>query len=272
MDLYIAQPPLYRVKRGSAKERYLKNDDALEAYLSDIGVEDAALRLADGSLLQGEPLKKLFAEALNARAAVEGLNRKLNHAGVLEQAAMSGVFGDAAKRTQSTATLNDRLKTILADKETSWMAEEMVGGVAVTRNRRGIKHNFMLDGDMMASSDARRLNTATVELRAKLTQSATLLMKGKDKNTINGPLGLVEQIFAEARSGMAIQRYKGLGEMNPDQLWETTLDPAVRTLLQVRVNHADEADGIFSTLMGDVVEPRKNFIVENALNARNIDT
>ncbi|MBY0429420.1 MAG: DNA topoisomerase (ATP-hydrolyzing) subunit B [Alphaproteobacteria bacterium] len=269
--LYIAQPPLYRVKRGTAKERYLKNDDALEAYLSDIGTEDSALRLDGGALIQGEALKKIFAESLNARAAIEGLNRKINFAGVIEQAGMAGVFGDAKKRDAAIATLNARLKAILADKETSWQAEQTQAGVTVTRNKRGIKHIYLLDNDMLGSSDARKLDVATTELRKHLEKPATLLVKGKDKNAINGPLELVEQVFAEARSGMAIQRYKGLGEMNPEQLWETTLNPEVRTLLQVRVHHADEADGIFSTLMGDVVEPRKDFIVQNALTATNID-
>jgi DNA gyrase subunit B len=269
--LYIAQPPLYRVKRGSAKERYLKNDDALEAYLSDIGTEDSALRLDGGALVQGEAWKKLFAEALNAKAAVENLNRKINHAGVIEQAGMAGVFGDAKKRDAAIVTLNARLKAILSDKETSWSAEMTPAGVTVTRNKRGIKHAYLLDNDMLASGDARKLDGATTELRKHLEKAATLLVKGKDKNAVTGPLGLVEQVFAEARSGMAIQRYKGLGEMNPEQLWETTLNPEVRTLLQVRVHHADEADGIFSTLMGDVVEPRKDFIVQNALTATNID-
>ncbi len=269
--LYIAQPPLYRVKRGSAKERYLKNDDALEAYLSDIGTEDSGLRLASGALLQGEAWKKLFNESLAARGAVENLNRKINHAGVIEQAGMAGVFGDAKKREAAVATLNARLKDILSDKETSWSAELNQAGVVVTRNKRGIKHAYILDNDMLGSGDARKLDVATTELRKHLEKPATLLVKGKDKNEITGPLGLVEHVFAEARSGMAIQRYKGLGEMNPEQLWETTLNPEVRTLLQVRVHHADEADGIFSTLMGDVVEPRKDFIVQNALTATNID-
>lgn len=274
--LYIAQPPLYRVKRGSAKERYLKNDDALEAYLSDIGTEDSGLRLADGALLQGEAWKKLFNESLAARGAIENLNRKLSHESVIEQAALSGifgagVFGDAKKREAAVVTLNARLKEILADKETNWSAEANPSGVVVTRNKRGIKHAYVLDNDMLGSGDARKLDTATTDLRKHLEKPATLLVKGKDKNEITGPLGLVEHVFAEARSGMAIQRYKGLGEMNPEQLWETTLNPEVRTLLQVRVHHADEADGIFSTLMGDVVEPRKDFIVQNALTATNID-
>ncbi len=269
--LYIAQPPLYRVKRGTARERYLKNDEALETYLSDIGTEDSALRLSGGELIQGDVFRKLFADALQARAAIGHLDRKINYAGVIEQAGMSGVFGDAKKRDAAIAVLNTRLKAILADKETSWLVEQTQGGVAVTRNKRGIKHLYLLDNDMLASSDARKLDGTTTELRKYLEQPATLLVKGKDKQAVTGPIGFVEQVFSEARSGMAIQRYKGLGEMNPEQLWETTLNPEVRTLLQVRVHHADEADGIFSTLMGDVVEPRKDFIVQNALTATNID-
>jgi DNA gyrase subunit B len=144
-------------------------------------------------------------------------------------------------------------------------------GFSLTRKRRGLNHVFVFNEEMMQSAEGRKLEQAAAILRGGFEKPPTLVVKGKDKGALSGPLSFVDNVFAEARSGTSIQRYKGLGEMNPSQLWETTLDPAIRSLLQVKVDHADEADGIFSTLMGDVVEPRKDFIVQNALSATNID-
>lgn len=271
--LYIAQPPLYRVKRGNAKERYLKNDEALEAYLSDIGLEDTALKMGDSSLMQGAPLQKIFAEARAAKEAIESLCRKLAQPFVLEQAALAGLMGsDAKTREAAIKMLAQRLATFSPDRESVWKVEATAKGVAVTREKRGIPHVIVLDDDMLGSSEARRLSGLLSGWRGTFDKKAQLLIRAKEKGEVSGPLSLVAGVFAEARAGMTVQRYKGLGEMNPEQLWETTLNPEIRSLLQVRVNHADEADGIFSTLMGDVVEPRKDFIVANALSVTNIDT
>jgi DNA gyrase subunit B len=270
--LYIAQPPLYRVKRGSAKERYLKNDEALEAYLSEIGLDDAALVLGDETQIKGDALKALFAQARTARETIDNLARRMPNIGLLEQAAMAGVFGELKDHEPMALQFAARLNATLGDVDTQYQVEAGTKGFAVTRIRRGIPSITVLDDDLLASSDGRRLEAAVASWRKNFDKPVKLLVKGKEKATVTGPVQLVSAVFTEARSGMAIQRYKGLGEMNPEQLWETTLDPSIRTLLQVRVEHADEADGIFSTLMGDVVEPRKDFIVQNALTVTNIDT
>ncbi|MBI3420299.1 MAG: DNA topoisomerase (ATP-hydrolyzing) subunit B [Proteobacteria bacterium] len=271
--LYIAQPPLYRVKKSSAREKYLKDDRALEAWLSATGLEDASLRFADGSALPKESLQKLFAEARAAREAILHLSRKNATPAILEQAALSGAFTaqDALKREEAAGRMLARLNQHLSADESRWQVEATAKGFSLTRKRRGLSHVFVLGAEMMQSAEGRKLEQASALLQGAFSVPPMLIVKGKEKGALTGPLAFVEQVFAEARSGTAIQRYKGLGEMNPEQLWETTLDPAIRSLLQVKVDHADEADGIFSTLMGDVVEPRKDFIVQNALSATNID-
>jgi DNA gyrase subunit B len=271
--LYIAQPPLYRVKRGSSKERYLKNDAALEAYLTETGLEDASLRLADGSILQGDNLRTFFAQARSVRGSMEGLARKTGNAAVVEEAALAGLFGadDVPTREAAAKKLEARMSARAGAKDITWHVTVTGKGVDVTRLRRGVKQTVLFSEDTLKSADARKLEQAAAPIRAKLEQPAQLVIKGKEKGKIASAVALVETVFAEVKSGLTLQRYKGLGEMNPEQLWETTLDPSSRTLLQVRVGHADEADGIFSTLMGDIVEPRKDFIVANALSVTNID-
>ncbi len=261
--LYIAQPPLYRVKRGSAKERYLKDEAALDAYLSELGLEGAGLS-ANGKLLAGEGLQSVFEQARIAREAIESLNRKVGHLGVLEEAFLAGMF-NPKMRDKALAEWAARLNRNHGD-ESEWQADTS-GANAVLRTRRGLVHRFTLDADMLASSEARKLEQTGAFLIPLFAKPAQLSIKSKEKGDVLGPISFVEKVFGEARSGLSMQRYKGLGEMNPEQLWETTLDPSARTLLQVKVEHADEADGIFATLMGDVVEPRKDFIVQNALTA-----
>jgi DNA gyrase subunit B len=271
--LYIAQPPLYRVKRSTAKERYLKDDAALEAYLTETGLEEASLALANGQNLRGEELKKFFEEARAAKAAIDNLGRKIGDARIIEAALMAGVTAatDNAARAATLAPLVEGLNKYAGGKDIIWNAEARDSGIRLTCTRRGLPHHFNLGEELLKSGEARRLEQAGASSRKWLGAAARLMVKGKEKSAVTGPTSLVKLVFEEARSGLAIQRYKGLGEMNPEQLWETTLDPSVRTLLQVKVDHADEADGIFSTLMGDVVEPRKDFIVANALTATNID-
>jgi DNA gyrase subunit B len=269
--LYIAQPPLYRVKRGNTRERYLKDDRALEAYLSELGLEDASIKASDGKILSGEALHKVFAEARAAKELMESLNRKISNISLIEQAMLSGLFGESQQRDAALEKMVARLNQHMAGDESQWRAENVAGGISVVRVRRGVVHTFVFDQDMLGSKDARKLEQSGAALRGIFSGPVALMIKGKDKGQAGGPVAMVDQVFSEARSGMTIQRYKGLGEMNPEQLWETTLDPSVRSLLQVRVAHADEADSIFTTLMGDVVEPRKDFIVQNALSATNID-
>ena len=184
---------------------------------------------------------------------------------------LAGLFGDAKTREAAAAQTAERLNAYAGGEESSWTVQAEASRVKIVRNRRGVNHEFVLEKDVLMSAEARKLEQLGAILRGALGAPVQLMIRGKDKGSVNGPVAMVAQVFAEARSGMTIQRYKGLGEMNPEQLWETTLDPSNRSLLQVQVDHADEADGIFTTLMGDVVEPRKDFIVQNALNATNID-
>ena len=275
--LYIAQPPLYRTKRGNAKERYLKDDRALENYLMDTGLEDATMTLHDGTVLQGDALRKIAEQARVIKNAIVSLNRKVGHQAIVEQAAIAGALNvgltvDETKAQDAAATVAKRLDSILPAAERGWKGEAAAnGGMLFTRSRRGVTNRFTLDADILRSGEARRLDSMTADLQNGFGATAQFSIRNKAPVVLAGPAGLMDAIIEVGRQGLTIQRYKGLGEMNPEQLWETTLDPTVRTLLQVRVNQIDEAEQVFSTLMGDVVEPRRDFIVENALNVTNID-
>ncbi len=272
--LYIAQPPLYKVKRGSS-EQYLKDSKALEAYLVDTGLEASTLVLADGSERAGQDLRAIVEEALNIRSALDALHSRYSRQ-VIEQAAIAGVLNPEvlASPEQATEAANyiaRRLDTISEETERGWTGEPTTdGGLAFTREVRGVKESWTLDGKLIGSADALRLDRKADHLQEIYARPAKL--RRKDGETvIFGPTGLLDAVFAAGRKGITMQRYKGLGEMNPEQLWETTLDPNVRTLLRVKVSELDEADDIFTKLMGDVVEPRRDFIRENALSVANLD-
>jgi DNA gyrase subunit B len=274
--LYIAQPPLYRIKRGNSKERYLKDDRAMENYLTETGVEEAEVTLHDGKILKGAELRKLVEQARVMKNAVQALNRKVGHQAIVEQAAIAGALNAALtnnpeQATQAAAYIAKRLDTLLPAAERGWKGEATKkGGMMLSRTRHGVTHRFTLDADMLRSGEALRLDGMTADLQAWFQAPGKLLVKDK-VTSITGPVGLVDGVMDVGKQGLTMQRYKGLGEMNPEQLWETTLDPTVRTLLQVKVHQSDVAEQVFSTLMGDVVEPRRDFIVENALNVTNID-
>ncbi|AWK86193.1 DNA topoisomerase (ATP-hydrolyzing) subunit B [Azospirillum thermophilum] len=273
--LYIAQPPLYRVKRGNAKERYLKDDRALEEYLVEAALGDLSVTLEDGTILHGAPLKELVEKARTARGPIETLARKAGHQGVAEQAAVTGalsaVLANEPERAQAAAdTVAERLNAL--DAEGGWRGELLPqGGYALVRTRRGVTHRHLLDGDLLKSAEARRLDSLAGDLKRYFGTPSRAFEKQKELRTLSGPVSLFDAVMELGRRGVTIQRYKGLGEMNPDQLWETTLDPTKRSLLQVRVSHADQAEEVFSTLMGDIVEPRRDFIQENALKVANLD-
>jgi DNA gyrase subunit B len=275
--LYIAQPPLYRIKKGNSKERYLKDDRALEVDLITMGIEGASVTLHDGTVLQGEKLRGVIDQSRAMKNAIQALNRKVGHQAIVEQAAIAGALGvgltvDSGKAQEAAVYVAKRLDTLLPAGERGWKGEATKGGgLLFTRTRRGVTNRFTLDADMLRSSEARRLDGMTAELQNWFSAPAKLVVKDKPAVALAGPAELVDAIMDGGRQGLTIQRYKGLGEMNPEQLWETTLDPTVRSLLQVRVHQADVAEQVFSTLMGDVVEPRRDFIVENALNVTNID-
>ena len=274
--LYIAQPPLYRVKKGSSKERYLKDDRALENDLIAMGIEDMKLTLHDGKTLKGGDLRKLVEQSRTMKGAIMALNRKVGHQSIVEQAAIAGALAagltaDAAQTKAAAEYVAKRLDALLPVNERGWKGEAAKnGGMIFSRLRHGVTSRFTLDADTLRAAEARRLDGMTADLQAWFQAPAKLEIKDKVLN-LAGPTALMEAVLEHGRAGLTIQRYKGLGEMNPGQLWETTLDPTVRSLLQVKVQQADVAEQVFSTLMGDVVEPRRDFIVENALNATNVD-
>ncbi len=275
--IYIAQPPLFRIKKGSSKERYLKDEPALENYLTEIGVEGATLSLHGGQVLMGEELRKVAERARVMKTAILSLAHKVGHQGLVEQAAIAGALAsslasDAGHAAEAAGYIAKRLDALLSQKERGWKGDVLPkGGMVLSRERFGVTHRFLLDADTLRSVEARRLDQMTEDLQAWFQFPAKLAIKDK-VTSLSGPIALIDAILEHGKQGLAIQRYKGLGEMNPEQLWETTLDPSARTLLQVKVNQSDVAEQVFSTLMGDVVEPRREFIQENALNVTNIDT
>jgi len=268
--IYIAQAPLYKVSRGKS-EQYLKNEHALEDYLTDTGLEDAVFRPYSGDARAGADLKAIVEEARNIRNILSGLHSRYNRK-VVEQAAIAGVLtpavtGDAPKALAAAQYIARRLDSLSEETERGWEGTFIEGeGFRFERTVRGVKEVSFIDAALLGSADARRLDEHAVSLQETYAKQGTLRRKGED-TAIHGPVGLFEAVTAAGRKGLTLQRYKGLGEMNPQQLWETTLDTNVRSLLQVKVKEVDEADDIFTKLMGDIVEPRREFIQENALSA-----
>jgi DNA gyrase subunit B len=270
--LYIAEPPLYKVARGKS-EVYLKDQTALEDYLIQQGVEGAVLRLGSGEELGGQDLARVVSEA---RAVRRSLRMFPTHypAHILEQAAIAGALvpGQVDANPQGLADLVAlRLDAIAEEYERGWQGcPTQDHGLRLSRFLRGVEEVRLLDGAVLRSGEARRLASHTPGLQEVYALPARLVRKERDQ-LVHGPLDLLAAILAEGEKGLSMQRYKGLGEMNPGQLWETTLDPEARTLLQVKIDDVAEADDIFTKLMGDVVEPRREFIQSNALNVQNLD-
>jgi DNA gyrase subunit B len=271
--LYIAQPPLYKVSRGKS-EQYLKDERALEDFLIDCGLQDAVLRLHSGEERAGADLRKLVEEARAIRNVLAGLHSRYNRK-VVEQAAIAGVLrsdvtSDPSKANPAADYIARRLDALEDETERGWQGFFSEGeGFRFERTVRGVKEAAVIDQALLGSADARRLDEHAPllqQLFPRPTPPAMFKRKDEDIN-IHGPVGLFEAVLTAGRKGVALQRYKGLGEMNPGQLWETTLDIDARSLLQVKVKEVDEADDIFTKLMGDVVEPRREFIQENALVA-----
>ncbi|HMK71493.1 MAG TPA: toprim domain-containing protein, partial [Xanthobacteraceae bacterium] len=270
--LYIAQPPLYKVARGKS-EQYLKDERALENYLIDTGLEDTLLRLSSGEVLAGNDLRKLVEEARTIRNLLKNLHSRYNRK-VIEQAAIAGVLhprvtGDAAKASAAAEYIARRLDALTDETERGWSGRFNEDGFAFERTLRGVKEVAVIDRALLGSADARKLDEFAPSLQQVYPRpTPPAMLKRKDEKTpIHGPVGLFEAVTGAGRKGVALQRYKGLGEMNPNQLWETTLDLNARSLLQVSVKEIDEANTIFDELMGDKVEPRRNFIEEYALTA-----
>ncbi len=263
--LYIAQPPLYKVSKGR-QSRYLKDDAEMNAFLIEEGVDGAELDTHQGERRTGRDLEALVRTSMNARALIERLALRAP-AFAIEQAALAGLFepdADIAKAGARAASMMDRYGE---EGDGPWTAApSATGGVALTRVRRSVSETIVLEDSLIQSLDARRLHARLVEMEGVFDHTATFRRKERS-GQVRGPLDLTGHVLDAGRKGLSVQRYKGLGEMNPDQLWETTLDANARMLLRVQVDHADDADDLFSKLMGDVVEPRREFIQENALDA-----
>ncbi|MEJ6502710.1 MAG: DNA topoisomerase (ATP-hydrolyzing) subunit B [Rhodobacterales bacterium] len=270
--LYIAQPPLYKVARGKS-EVYLKDQAALEDYLVEQGLEGAVLQLGDGSQISGADLARVVDEARQVRAILNAFPTHYSRH-VLEQAAISGalIAGRLDEDLQAAAdSVAARLDLVAKEYEKGWNGRPTEdAGLRFSRNIRGVEEVRALDGGCLRSGEARKLASYTKSLQEVYAQPAKLTRKDK-VTAIFAPSDLLDVVLQEGEKGQSLQRYKGLGEMNPSQLWETTLDPEARTLLRVRVEDLAEADDIFTKLMGDVVEPRREFIQANALNVENLD-
>jgi DNA gyrase subunit B len=270
--LYIAQPPLYKVSRGKS-EVYLKDQAALDDYLIGQGVEGAVLRLGSGEEITAQDLVRVVDEARQLKRVLEAFPTHYPRH-ILEQAAIAGAFvpGAVDSDLQGVAdTVAKRLDLIAEEYERGWQGRiTQDKGIRLSRILRGVEELRTLDGPMLRSGEARKTGSFTQSLQEIYGAAATLHRKDRSQ-IIYGPLGLLAAILEEGEKGLSLQRYKGLGEMNPDQLWETTLDPDARTLLQVRVEDMTEADDLFTKLMGDVVEPRREFIQQNALSVENLD-
>ncbi|MEQ9489608.1 MAG: DNA topoisomerase (ATP-hydrolyzing) subunit B [Alphaproteobacteria bacterium] len=274
--LYIAQPPLYLVKKDQ-KAFYLKDDPALESFLIGNVVDVAVFEGADGAQRARNELTELVESCRKAKDYLEPMARKAGGRDLVEQAAIIGALNPALLESddhaqQAADSLAKRLDALADPLERGWVGEAVPdGGLSVQRTLRGVTERWIIDGDLLRSAEARQLDKMAPLLQNLFgTRYGTLMIKDRE-HRITGPMALIETVMAEGRKGLTVQRYKGLGEMNPDQLWETTLDANGRSLLQVKVTHGDEAEDVFSTLMGDVVEPRREFIQENALKVANLD-
>ncbi|WP_443645798.1 DNA topoisomerase (ATP-hydrolyzing) subunit B [Candidatus Ponderosibacter sp. Uisw_141_02] len=272
--LYIAQPPLFRAKRGQS-EVYLKDQRELDIYLMDAGLKDAVLITVDGNQMAGADLVDVANLAVATSRLIETVGRQLGNRDVIEQAAIAGLINPAMlDDVKAAEDLANRLETKADSLEKGWsgMIDQTDNGpaIVVQRRLRGITERHVIDRRIVATGEARRLDEAAAHLQTIYGKPA-ILRYANQQITINGPSELSQLIFQTGRKGAQISRYKGLGEMNPSQLWETTLDPEQRILLQVRIEQEDEADNAFSTLMGEAVEERRNFIQENALRVANLD-
>jgi DNA gyrase subunit B len=290
--LYIAQPPLYKVAKGRS-EVYLKDDAALDEYLINAGLNALVLETAEGPR-SGDDLGGLAEHARRMRILMRYVPRRYDPA-IIESLALSGALDpkiDSGRRAAALSAAAEWLN--LGEEEAAWTAEVGAEGDYVMRRLwRGVTDHHVVDHKFLVSAEARKLHSLTREQAASYAQPSRLTpVKGaaaqvaepatdeegeevaavSTRSTrITRPSELLDAILAAGRKGLSIQRYKGLGEMNAEQLWETTLDPTARAMLQVEINQADLADEIFTRLMGDVVEPRRDFIQENALNVANLD-
>ena len=270
--LYIAQPPLYKAKRGQT-ETYLKDDNALSSYLIDVVCNDALFITSDNVQIRGEDLKRFISDIRKVKKVISHVVQDFPE-NILENMAIEGFFNDSLSVEQRKSVLQktvERLDEMEKPYDRGWQFNLLDNGdVEFSRTLRGVSERHLFNSASVNAVETKQLHDVIEEYRQIFVKSATLRVKENDY-LVTTPLHMLDKVYEIGRQGIAIQRYKGLGEMNPEQLWETTLDPESRTLLQVKVNDAVAADEIFATLMGDVVEPRREFIQENAMNVVNLD-
>jgi len=268
--IYIAQPPLYKAARGKT-ERYLKNQEEYDNYIISEGSEGAVFTLHSGEVMAGADLDALVHKARQAVAALNGFPEHYPRF-MLEQAAIAGalnpeILADTTKANEAAKYIATRLDTLSEEFERGWHGEPTPdGGLKFWREVRGVREAVAIDGALIDSADARKLDRMAADLQLAYLRAGQLRRKDETVE-VRAPSQLIEAVLDWGRKGLSLQRYKGLGEMNPEQLWETTLDENARTLLRVKIEHVDEADDLFTKLMGEVVEPRRIFIQDNALNA-----
>jgi len=271
--LYIAQPPLYKAKRGNS-EIYLKNEKALREYLIKNALEDAHLKFAS-KVIEGEELSNLATNLYRFQNAIENLSRRVP-VEILQEAALAGLFNEANFTDQETLANNakvivERLNLQLGNNHCLWNADITEDlKIAISREVRGVVEKVYLDKTLVLLPESLSLSSIANEIKQFFVGECVLVKKTTEVR-VSTPLALLAGILDLGKKNIYLQRFKGLGEMNPDQLWETTLDPATRTLLKVKVNNNDGASDLISILMGEIVEPRRDFIVANALNVTNLD-
>ena len=274
--IYIAQPPLYKIKKGK-QEQYVKDDDELNANLLQLAIDGAALHVDESApAITGEALEKLAKEYVVIENIISRLSRRFDTEileAMLFNTAGSGDidFSSAEKWLEKSAVaMNDKFNGTRNYKISAQSLEGDDWTIRVTRLMHGVDTDFFLSKDFFNSPEIKRITSLNQTLEGLLTKDS-FIERGDRREYISRFDNLMAWLMKEGQRGLNIQRYKGLGEMNPDQLWDTTMDPETRRMLQVNIEDAYQADEIFTTLMGDIVEPRRDFIEKNALNVANLD-
>ncbi|HEX7327112.1 MAG TPA: DNA topoisomerase (ATP-hydrolyzing) subunit B [Casimicrobiaceae bacterium] len=269
--IYIAQPPLYKAKQGK-EDVYLKDDHELKQHLLRVALKGALLVPGAGrEPLSAESLGDVAREYLLAEAVIERLGRLVEPAAL--RAMLNGVRIGLASEREATQSA-EALQAAIDDREITASARYDAAGeawrIVVVRTHHGTPHASALDAEFLAGGDAAQIGRAAEVLQG-LIHPGAVVRRGEREQPIGSFKEGLDWLLAQARESVSIQRYKGLGEMNPEQLWETTMDPAVRRLLKVQIEDTIGSEEIFSTLMGEQVEPRRAFIETNALGVRNLD-
>ncbi|MDA9165693.1 toprim domain-containing protein, partial [Alphaproteobacteria bacterium] len=274
--LYIAQPPLFRAKHGQS-EVYLKDQIALDEYLIKSGIKDVTLSVGDNETIYGEDLRLSVQTSIKAKRFIENIARKLGFPEVISQLSILGLLNlNLFENENCIPTIIDRLNRISANGSKEWNAQYVFEDDNTKRKleifsiNRGVKETFVISREDLISDDLKSLNNMKDFLHSHFLKNCIFSINS-EKFELYGPIDLAEKTTALGKKGSQVNRYKGLGEMNPVQLWETTLDPNARYLLQVKVENEGDAEETFSTLMGETVEHRRAFIQDNALKVSNLD-